>query len=255
MKPCYLDGSGGLRVALDGPALSAIRPGRAATLVPLRQISRIIASGPVELSTPTLLACAARGITVTFLDEAGELRAYLFGDSPRRESLIQRITDFLDRPDWPERYENWRRSIDSLARRRLCRPLGLAADSHSLDHLLYQVRAAQQECLSDRERGLLAGRLHGMARALAAELLADAGLDAAQARLLVERLDLPADLARWLTIDLQWPLLRWLSRQPPGHAITQRELASLFETRTRRLRAISRLILNRLYRFLLEVDG
>ncbi len=252
MRPCYLDGRGGLRVMLDGPALIARRPGRATTLVPLRHISRIIASGPVELTTATLLACAARGITVTFLDEAGALRAYLFGETTRREGLLQRLVDFLDRPDWQDCYDNWRRSIDSHARRRLCWRLGLTADSYSLSYLLFELQAKQRGVVSDRQRGLVAGRLQGMARALAAELLADTGLDAARARSLVERLDLLEDLARWLAVDLQWPLLQWLERRPPGQPLTGRALTELFEGRARRLRTIGRVILNRLYRFVLE---
>ena len=252
MRPCYLDGRGGLRVVLDGPALSASRPGRAPTLVPLRHVSRIIASGPVELTTATLLACAARGITVTFLDEAGGLRAYLFGESLRREGLLQRLVDFLDRPDWQERYDNWRRAIDSHARRRLCWRLGVAADRYSLNYLVFELQRRQGSLVSAQQRGRVAGQLHGMARAFAAELLADSGLDATRARSLVERLDLLEDLARWLAIDLQWPLLQWLAQRPPGELLTGPAVAALFESKARRLRTIGRLIVNRLYRFLLE---
>ena len=253
MKPCYLDGRGGLQVRLDGPALSARRPGRATTLVPLRRISRIIASGPVELATPLLLACAERGITVTFLHEDGALRAYLFGDAPRRQSLFQRLQDFLDRPDWLRRYNDWRRSIDSRARRRLCWRLQLAPDRYPLMYLLRVLRHEQEKRIGAPQRARAFRRLQGMARALAAELLAERGLDARRIRDFDGRIDLIRDLARWQLIDLQWPLLHELRRRESGIEPSQAELIALFEARTPRLRRISRTILNRLHRFLVEI--
>lgn len=81
MKPLYLNGRSGMRVTLDEPALRVSLPERAVTLYPLQRISRVIASGTVEWSTAALLACAERGITITFLRSDGAIQGYLFGES------------------------------------------------------------------------------------------------------------------------------------------------------------------------------
>jgi hypothetical protein len=253
MKPCYLVGRPGMWVGLDGPALSISRPERARQLLPLSRVSRIVASGPLELSTEALLACAERGITVTFLDGQGEVRAYLFGESTRRDGLYQRLRDFLDRPDWPERYDDWRRSVDSRALRALCRRLRLPPERHTLHTLELRFHQLQSSRIGARQRGFVAGRLHGLTRALAAELLSEAGLGAAQLRALDERLDPTADLTRWLVLDLQLPLLNWLATQPEGAPITDRALVAFFESRAFRLDRLGHGILNRLHGFLVEL--
>lgn len=253
MKPCYLIGRPGMWVGLDGPALSVICPERARQLFPLNRVSRLIASGPLELSTAALLACAERGITVTFLDGQGEVRAYLFGESTRRDGLYQRLRDFLDRPDWQDRYDDWRRSVDSRARNALCRRLWLLPERETLASLEQRFRTHQSEQIGAHQRGFVAGRLRGLTGALAAELLSEFGLGAAQLRALDERLDLPADLTRWLELDLQSPLFTWLTTQPEGTPLTDRALVGFFESRAFRLNRLGRGILNRLHGFLVEL--
>lgn len=253
MKPCYLIGRPGMWISLDGPALSVSCPERARQLLPLSRVSRLIASGPLELSTEALLACAERGITVTFLDSQGAVRAYLFGESTRRDGLYQRLRDLLDRPDWPERYDDWRRAVDSRALRALCRRLALAPERQTLAALQQRLRQHQAQRLGHHQRGFVARRLQGLTRALAAEQLTQAGLGAAQLRALDERLELTADLTRWLVLDLQLPLLSWLGRQPAGAPLTDRALVAFFESRSRRLNHLARGILNRLHGFLVEL--
>lgn len=253
MKPCYLVGKPGMWVGLDGPALSVIQPERARQLLPLSRISRIVASGPLELSTAALLACAERGITVTFLDRQGEVRAFMFGESTRRDGLYQRLRDFLDRPDWADRYDDWRRSIDSRARRALCKRLWLLPQDWTLAELERRFQDDQAERIGPRQQGFVAGRLYGLTGALAAERLADVGLGAVQLRAFDERLDLATDLRRWLLLDLQIPLFAWLHRQPEGQPLTNRALVAFFESRTVRLDRLSRGILNRLHGFLVEL--
>ena len=253
MKPCYLTGRSGLTVGLDGPALCVTQPERARQLLPLSRISRLMVSGSLNISTEALLACAARGITVTFLDRQGEVQAFLFGDSTRRDGLDQRLRDFLDRPDWAECYDNWRRSIDSRALRALCRRLGLAPETQTLAPIIRRLQVHQATYLGARQQGFIAGRLSGLTGALAAELLAEAGLGAAQMRSLDERLNLTADLSRWLQWDLQIPLCTWLSEQSDGQAIRNQALVAFFESRTSRLNRLGHGILNRLHGFLVEL--
>lgn len=253
MKPCYLVGRTGMCVNLDGPALSVMQPYKARQLVPLSRVSRVIASGPVELSTEALLACAERGITITFLHADGQIRAYLFGDSPRRDGLWQRLRDFLDRPDWEERYSDWKRAMDSRLRRLLCQRLDLSLDAYSLSEIERHFQDYQVEQIGSHQRGFIVGRLHGMTAALVAELLAEVGLGAEQQRALGNRIDLPGSLARWLLLDLQIPLINWLQQQACGAAIKDNALVMFFESQMGGLRQLGGGILNRLHGFLVEL--
>lgn len=253
MKPCYLNAADGLRVELDGPALRVSLPQRAATLYPLARISRVIASGDLDLSTAALLACAERGITVTFLDRDGRLRAYLFGESTCREGLFLRLRDLLDRPDWQDRYGDWRRAMHSRARRALARQAGIdpaALAQGRLEALLAGLRRRYGDPRACRR---LDRRLEGLLAALVAELLAGAGLGAERARSLDERLDLAGDLRRMLAWDLHLPALQLL-REGRGRAPDDRRLTDLFERRAPRLRRLGRSLLNRLHGWLLELD-
>lgn len=253
MKPCYLVGRAGMCVNLDGPALSVMLPHKARQLVPLSRISRIIASGPVEISTEALLACAERGITITFLHADGQIRAYLFGDSPRRDGLWQRLRDFFDRPDWEERYSDWERAMDSRLRRMLCKQLHLSLDGYSLIGIERHLQEYQAEQVGSHQRGFIVGRLHGMTTALVAELLAEVGLGAEQQRALGNRVDLSGNLVRWLLLDLQIPFIKWLQEQPKGAAIKDKALTLFFESRMESLHQLGCGILNRLHGFLVEL--
>lgn len=252
VKPLYINGRPGMTVALDGPALAIGAPGRAESLFPLQRISRVIASGSVDWSTTALLACAERGITVTFLDRHGVNRAYLFGDGPRREGLAQRLRDLLDRPDWPERYADWRRAMESRACRAAALRLGLqtppppAQLRETLERFkLRYVRPGVRRFINQRLQGLLAG--------LVAELLTEAGITAEQARGLGGRLPLIDDLVDLLAWDLHLPLARWLEQQAVEERIEDAHLISLFEQRSERLRSIGRSILNRLHGWLMDL--
>jgi hypothetical protein len=242
-----------MSINLDGPALSVLQPHKARQLLPLSRISRIIASGPVELSTEALLACAERGITVTFLHRDGQIRAYLFGDSPGRDGLWQRLHDFLDRPDWKVRYSDWECSINSRLRRILCNWLQLSLDAYSLSEIECQLREYQAKQIGIHQRGFLAGRLHGMTAALVAELLAEVGLGAEQQRALGNRIDLSGSLVRWLLLDLQIPFINWLQEQPCGAAIKDKTLVMFFESQMGRLHQLGCSIVNKLHRFLVEL--
>lgn len=256
MKPLYLHGRTGMSVALDNPALRVVAPGRAATLYPLQRISRVIASGPVDWSTAALLACAERGITVTFLHPDGAIRAYLFGETSRRDSLPSRLRDFLDRPDWQERYGDWLRGMESRARRALIKRLGLnLAKAPPSAQLLAMLDAQKQRHASPGVCRFLDQRLRGLLAALVAELLTEAGLAADQVRALRDRLDLNRDLVQLLSWNLHLPVLELLSRQgiEPIQRLDDAELVQLFEQRSSSLCKVGRSLLNRLRGWLAEL--
>ncbi len=257
MKPLYLNGRTGMSVALDEPALRVNAPGRAITLYPLQRISRVVASGPVEWSTAALLACAERGITVTFLHPDGAMRAYLFGETDQRQDVLHRLRDLLDRPDWQDRYADWYRGMESRARLALIRKLQIdiqgAPSPRQLEMLLAETK---QRFVSPTVRRFIDRRLQGLLQALTAELLAEAGLNAYRARCIGGRLDLAQDLVRLLAWDLHLPVLEWLSRPPTdresGPRIDDTELVRLFEGRSEGLRRLARTILNRFHGWLVE---
>lgn len=257
MKPLYLQGRDGMRVSLDEPALRVVAPGRAVTFYPLRRVSRVITSGPVEWSTVALLACAGRGITVTFLHTDGSLQAYLFGGGDRREALFSRLVSLLDRVDWRARYNDWYRAMESRARRALLRrldsPPEAAPEAAALTRLLL---ARKQQYVSPSVCQFLDRRLRGLLAALVAEELAVTGLTAAQARSLQGRLPLADDLTSLLNWDLHLPILGWLAAGCEGRRlkIEPVELTTLFEARVERLRYLTQTILNRLDNWLTELD-
>lgn len=254
MRPLYLQSPLPVTVRWETPALSVRHRGRAPRLFPLARISRVLVSGPVEWETAALLACADRGIPITFLEGDGELRAYLFGTSQRRAGLLYRLTDLLDRPDWRDRYDTWRESMLSLARRSLLRRLGMDP-----------MRSPRLEVLGDRIMLLLEAqigpasttsverRILGYCHGIAAEALADAGLDAAHSRYIDEYLDLPGDIAVLLRWDLQPALITAVETGRIRGCVTTPQLVHFVEARSVRLHRLARGITSRLHRWLLEM--
>ena len=253
MKPCYIRGREGLRVQLDGPALSITVPGQAAVLTPLGRISRVVISGEAECSTAALLACAERGITTTFLQHDGSVRAHLFGPATSNNDLFVHLRDLLDRPDWPDLYQVWLDSAASRARRALCRKLCLQPDKISLKKIQTALDLHIEHFVNTGQRRYLQRRLHGLCSNLASETLQRSGLSAARSRYLEQRLDVPGDFADLLSLSLQLPLIEWLSRQPEQGRINDHDIVALFEKNTQRLERIARSLTTRLYSFLVEL--
>jgi hypothetical protein len=249
-----------MRVTLDEPALRVASPGTAPMLFPLPRVSRVIASGPVEWSIEALLACAERGIPVTFLKRNGAISAFLFGQSTRvRSGLFYRLRDFLGRPDWQERYDDWHRAMESRARCSLTRQLGLCKPE---DWRAKRLRATLAACkarhASPRVCEFVERRLRGLLAGLVAELLVEKGFTAERVRGLDERLDLPRDLVELLAWELQLPMLELLAAQPqePTSAprVEETALVALFEGRSPRLRQLGREMLSRLHGRLVELS-
>lgn len=251
-KPLYLNGDA--QVSLDGPALRVVPHERAPIFCPLRRISRVVSSGRVSLTTDALIACADRGITITFLQSDGSVRAYLFGASSRRGTLFYRLQEFLDRPDWQHHYDDWFRAMESRARRGLCLQLGVdpgAVDSRHLANCLITLKhryALPSVC------DFVQRRLDGLLHALVSELLGEAGLDASIARGVIDRLQLIDEFTRLLAWYLELPLMAFLATGNPRCRVNDIDIIRLFEKHRRFLRKRCRALLHRLYGWLVELE-
>ncbi len=180
MKTLYLDGTRSAEVVLDGPALRVRTPGRADGLYPLGRISRVVVFGAAELRTAALLACADRGIPVTFVERGGRPRAWIVPALPRPMPLTDRIQELLGRPGWTWMYQNWRRHVERkvilgvLGELRIrvadLRPDRVAEEL--LDRLAFPCGRASASALLRLWEGLLASRV--------LEVLCKAGLDGTQ---------------------------------------------------------------------------
>ena len=253
MKPCYIHGRQGMQIRLDGPVLSISFPGQAAVLAPLRRISRVVISGSPECSTSALLACAERGITVTFLQYDGTVKAHLFGHSGATNDLFAHLRDLLDRPDWPERYQIWLAAATSHAHRALCRKLGLQADRLYHKRLRAILDRQMEQFVNTGQRDYLQRRLRGLCANLANGVLQQAGLDASRSRYLEQRLDIPGDFADLLSLSLQLPLLDWLSQQSVQKRIHDHDVIALFERHSHRLEGVACRLTSRLHGFLVDL--
>jgi hypothetical protein len=182
----------------------------------------------------------------------------LFGESTQREGLFCRLQDLLDRPDWQERYDDWRRAMASRARLTLIRRLGWGIkQTPSPERLEALLAEFKQRYVSASVCRFIEKRLRGLLSALVAELLAQSGLTAERMRCLDERLDLPGDLVRLLLWELQVPVLELLDRQARATGSVMRfenlELVRLFESYSERLQRLGCTVLNRLHGWLVEL--
>ena len=253
MKPCYIYAKEGMRIDLDGPALCIMAPSQSDILVPLRRVSRVIITGCPECSTPALLACAERGITVTFLQYNGTTRAHLFGRSRAKNDLFVHLRDLLDRPDWADQYQLWLDAAASRARRTLCRKLNLKPDSFTLKQICAALECQMDDFVSAGQRRYLQRRLQGLCSNLVNEVLQQAGMNAEYSRCFEQRLNIPNDFAVLLSLSLQLPLIDWLSQQPKQERINDSDVVVLFEKHSRRLENIARRLTCRLHNFLVNL--
>ena len=252
MKPCYIYAKEGMRIGLDGPALCIMTPSQSDILVPLRRVSRVVITGCPECSTSALLACAERGIAVTFLQHNGTTRAHLFGRSKAKNDLFVHLRDLLDRPDWADQYQIWLDAAASRARQTLCRRLKVEPDRFSLKQICAAMECQMDDFVSARQRRYLQRRLQGLCSNLVNEVLQQAGMNAEYSRCFEQRLNIPNDFAGLLSLYLQLPLIDWLSHQPKQERINDNDVVALFEKHSHRLEDIARRSIARLHNFLMD---
>jgi len=254
VRPLYLQGSG-TAVKRDGPALRVVRSGAAERWFPLRRISQIVSAAHVDWSIDALLACAESRITVSFIDERGAVIARWLGKPGERGELRQRLSDFLLRPDWRDLYAQWTCAMERMAVRSAIRRTGLAFDrppSAKALRQLFQEGARSMDRLPAYER--IGSEVFGLLASLVTQHLADAGI-AAESEIM-EDLDPASGLTSILFWDFQLARLAWLEerlrRDRP--AVPERaEIVGFFEARRERTEYLTRGLLNRLYRWLIEL--
>jgi hypothetical protein len=254
MKPLYVQGAE-TRVERDGPALKIGCPGQAERWFPLRRISQVVSADRVEWATGALLACAEAGITVSFLGEDGTVLARVLGKPGERTELPQRFADFLLRPDWRELYEQWLTAMERMAVRSVSRRAGAALEPSPPARELrrmFREAALGMDALFACER--IGREAHSLLVALATRQLAEAGFgaDGGDPR----EPDLATDLASILFWDFQLARMAWLEdrlREDRVEAPDRRSIVAFFEARRTRTERLAAGLVNRLYRWLIEL--
>ncbi len=252
MKPLYVQG-GGTRVERDGPALRVGRAGSAERWFPLRRISQVISAVQVDWSSQALLACAEAGITVSFLDEAGNVVARVMSRPGERVELRQRWTDFLSRPDARPLYEQWLAAMERMAVRSVVRRAGLALDeppTAKAMRRMFREAAASMDLLFASER--IGREVHGLLAALATQRLAEMGIE----ETLGDGAGLAADWAAVLFWDFELPRLAWLEDRLQDDCLEspdRAEIVAFFEARRARSERLTAGLITRLHRWLIEL--
>ena len=257
-KPLYVQGGPGLRVALDGPALCIRRPAKATVLYPLARLARVVSRGAVNWDCEALLGCAEAGVPVVFLHRDGTVRGYLFGGGrlgrDPHDLLYTRLRARLTRPGGMARYGAWRDGMTRAAIRVLGQRLGLALANHEAESLRQALARTRRRYAGAGECALIEGRLRGLSAGLGADVLAEAGLDAARWRALDFNFDLAGDLADLLGWALEEPLLATLRARfeggPAPNLNDETQLTGWFEMHATELRRLGRQWLHRLRQWL-----
>ncbi|EIC21503.1 CRISPR-associated endonuclease Cas1 [Thiorhodovibrio frisius] len=123
-RPLYLAAGSDTRVLLDGRALSIQRDERAEQIFPLARIGRVHSSTRVQWTSEALLACAARGISVIFVTDDGEIQARLLGRPGERDELLLRFTELMLLPHALGLYGHWLRIARARTAYWACARLG-----------------------------------------------------------------------------------------------------------------------------------
>ena len=259
-RPLYIVPAGDTRVVLDGPALCVAREERSPQLFPLRRLSRVYSSDRADWTSEALLACAAAGVAVVFIDESGEVVARVLGRPGERDELYGRLVEFLLLPQATGMYRHWR---EDLRRRaawwagvKLAVPVGLRGPGPCRDWINREaVRYAGQaggEHSGQWLRSLAFNWMHGH--------LQDLGLGRNSELAQAGGPQLAKDLADILMWYLEPARIGWLRRRclaaqrkgeavrPPGH----RDLVALFESRATRAGVRGREITSLLHRWLVH---
>ncbi len=107
MKPLYLLSRQRTIVALDGPSLVVWGSRRVIQRIPLRQISRIVATGNALLQTSAVCACLDRGIVVTYAGDGG-VGGWVTPFGNVESGMADRLEKFCDGPNALRLYADWR---------------------------------------------------------------------------------------------------------------------------------------------------
>ncbi len=109
-KPLHLDGRAApLEVSTAGPALAVARGARRMQF-PIARLSRILVRGRVHWEGDALALCLRQRVPVVFLDSRAQPIGAALALQAQPGALDELLTEFVDRPHWRARYENWLRS-------------------------------------------------------------------------------------------------------------------------------------------------
>jgi hypothetical protein len=245
LKPLYLCPSASVAVRLDGPAL-AVFGEQAPQSFPLSRLSRIIVSGAVEFETQALLECAEHGVPVTFLAPDGTPRAHFDGRRSRGNDLRQLLLDLVDRPDWFERYADWRAAVERRAILAALRGSCVALDDLRFPAIVRSRLDRLAESLAGMRAAVdVARRFEGLLEAHVVSVLDQRALIAATAPATPIGPDLARDLVRVVRWYLEPLRIGWLRRRNrwerhggSADAPTPTEVVRLYERRSRRTQNI-----------------
>lgn len=264
-KPLYLEARGQRapqEVRLDGPALRVCVPGEADRLFPLRRLSRVLVSGPVEWQTDAILACAGQGVPLVFLDREGGCRARVTGPPGTDvRGLFGRLVALLDRDDGPDRYAAWQRAMAQRARLESFRELPSRwydGREVTLRRLVDEAagRYLRADALATFDR-----RLRTLLGTHVGALLQGEGVPLDAPVFEATRVRLDADLSDLVWWFLQKDKLRYLKwrwrvaqrRDEPVRPPSARSVASFYEHNAELVAARLRRYTGRLHRFCVEV--
>ena len=251
MRPLYIDGHRETWVDLEDPALKISVPDQADQLFPLQRISRVIVSGGVQWHTDALLACANQGITVTFLDENGDVIARWLGKSLERQRFLQRLSDLISRADGQELYDSWYQGMERMvvqsAAKSLLKQSHRVVTADELQAFLNE----QQQNLTIQPVKAVYDSIGGLVFAQVVQLFHENGLNAESELLHEQWLDLPRDFAKLLLWDLQIPLLIWLESSTVIPNFRKR--VEFYDARSTRISRLCQGLTNKLHRWLVEL--
>lgn len=109
-KPLHLDGRASpIEVAAADPALIVTRGARRMQF-PLARLSRILVRGHVTWHGQALALCLVSRVPVVFLDAGAQPLGAALALQAQPGALDELLAEFVDRPHWRERFDNWLRS-------------------------------------------------------------------------------------------------------------------------------------------------
>lgn len=248
-NPLYLD-AGPERISLDeGSALRVRRSGQPDGRFPLGRLTRVVSRAATEWDLDALLACADRGIPVLFQERHGEPRALFTGYRAVHQARFrERIQELVDRPDWAALFENWHRAERHRVIEAALESLDLSREDPRPAWAERELERLHQRRAPWGQVRALRRAFAGLARALAVEQVAQAGLPphlAGDARAGLDLAGVLAELSRW---DLEDVVYAQAVRGPH-----RRRVLEMFHAREGDLRAQGREALQRLNHWLREM--
>src|ERR1035437_5334415 len=110
MRPLYLAPEREGRAELDGPSLLVTLEGSAAQRFPLKELSRVVVGGRIQLQAAALAAFLERGVTITFLGSDGSAAGWALPEQTIQNSVSERLRNLLESPLGMTRYADWLRA-------------------------------------------------------------------------------------------------------------------------------------------------